>query len=161
MNKYNYLRNKIFNQWKQNKQTPISSRSTPDGDVYVECLRNCSLWNVRKNNKMSALSPSEMQSRNSPDYSQNYAEYSLKHGAQGPYVVHGGQLTDSGGDSFIPVRKQSPGTKGKIQHAIWEVMPSKWRNLYIYLRSTTVLSKPDGFFCDAKNPDPNVKSADL
>ena len=64
--------------------------------------------------KMSALGPrGEMLPRNSPDYGQGYSEYSSKHSPQGPYVVHGGHLTDSGGESFVPVRKTSPGSKGE------------------------------------------------
>lgn len=63
---------------------------------------------------MSALGPrGEMLPRNSPDYGQGYSEYSSKHSPQGPYVVHGGHLTDSGGESFVPVRKTSPGSKGE------------------------------------------------
>ena len=52
--------------------------------------------------------------RNSPDFGQDYPEYSTRQSAQGPYVVHGGQLTDSGGESFVPVRKTIPRSKGKV-----------------------------------------------
>ncbi len=67
---------------------------------------------------MSALGPEgEMLPRNPPEFGQSYSEYAAK-SAQGPYVVHGGQLSDSGGDNFAPVRKQSPGTKGKQGHVL-------------------------------------------
>ena len=65
--------------------------------------------------KMSALGArGEMLPRNSPDFGQGYPEYAASQSAQGPYVVRGGQLTDSGGESFVPVRKTSPRSKGKV-----------------------------------------------
>ena len=65
--------------------------------------------------KMSALGArGEMLARNSPDFGQDYPEYGARQSAQGPSVVHGGQLADKGGESFVPVRKTSPRSKGKV-----------------------------------------------